>query len=73
MNFDIFSRLGEKKVPLNSHLNGSKETIYVINRRFLEKKRIEKYVIHFDWFFFIYSFCGLTTNYGIFSKLDEKK
>jgi hypothetical protein len=33
-----FSKLGEKnKIYLNSRLNGSKDTLYVLDRRFLKK------------------------------------
>ena len=36
-NFEIFSKLGEKnKMPLNSRTNGSKDILYVLDKRFFK-------------------------------------
>ncbi len=39
MNFGNFSKLHEKnKMPLNSYTNGSKDILYVLDKRFFKKK-----------------------------------
>jgi hypothetical protein len=67
-----FFKLGEKnKKSLSCRLNVSRDTLYVLDRRFFKEKGIEKLLIYFD--IFLYNFRGLwTKNFRNFSKLGEK-
>ena len=50
-----FFRKSVKKIKmyLKCHLNASKDTLHVLDRRLFLKKGIEKQVIHFNRFFFL--------------------
>ena len=60
------------KMYLKCHLNASKDTLHVLDRRLFLKKGIEKQVIHFNSFFFIVFVAYGLRILGYFSKLGEK-